>query len=385
MPNNAQEEMKATMDKLRTDYIARTKEMTVKLESFAALCEKNELKETERQELKEIAHKYVGTGATYGFLFLTDAAREIEKLLDENIMIEAKKLEKPIHNMIDVCQGLEAERHGDVEASSLSTHLDSSNAGREGEKRPGKRPTVVVVDDDENILAVLATLLEKDVNIFTGKNAEDARRLMLEHKPGLVILDDMMKDSISGMKFMEEIRGDPELSKIPVIMLTASDKTEEVMRGLMAGAVDYVVKPFVPEELAEKVRTHLSRHAARVLIVEDDKNVRLLLEFKFSNAGCTVVSCENGIQALEAVRKQTPDIVILDRMMPGMDGIAVLRAMRKIPSLEDIPVIFLTAKKLETEVIEGLRVGAADYIIKPFHPDEVVMRVSQALRRQRKK
>ncbi len=376
MSTNNETDVFAALKGLRADYVAHTREQIKEIERYAALCREGRLGGGERQEVKALAHRFVGSGATYGFPILSETARKIEELLDKDINAQAAEIESRLQEMKAACGKIKPE----------DAELSVSASGASGElERAKKLPKIIAIDDDESVLAILGKTLEKDAVVITGKTADEARRLMLEHKPELVILDDMMKDSISGLKFMEEIRGDAALSSIPVVMLTASNKTEEVLRGLMAGAVDYVIKPFNPADLVEKIRARLSKQRTCVLIAEDDKNVRLLLDFKFRGVGCRVVMCESGPQALEAVKEETPDVIILDRMMPGMDGLAVMKILRDNPKFANTPIIFLTAKKQENEVIEGLRVGAADYIVKPFNPDEVVMRASKALLRQKKK
>ncbi len=116
-----------------------------------------------------------------------------------------------------------------------------------------------------------------------------------------------------------------------------------------------------------------------VLIVDDDEKILQLLRAYFSKENFTVVTADDGLLGLAAMKKNKPDIVILDLMLPKMDGFEVLRQARKAGI--NVPVIMLTAKDEESDKLVGLEIGADDYIAKPFSPKEVVARVKAVLRR----
>ena len=120
---------------------------------------------------------------------------------------------------------------------------------------------------------------------------------------------------------------------------------------------------------------------ARVLVVDDDPVILKLLEVNFTMEGFDVVSAVDGVDGLERARVERPDIVVTDIMMPKMNGIELLEAMRADPAVADIPVILLSAKAMTDDVRAGLDAGADDYITKPFEPLELVDRVNKLLRR----
>ncbi len=119
---------------------------------------------------------------------------------------------------------------------------------------------------------------------------------------------------------------------------------------------------------------------ATILIVDDEENIRNLVEKYLTSEGYTVHSADNGAQGLAAVRRYRPDLVILDIMMPGMDGLEVLQQIRREC---DVYVLMLTSRSDETDKVIGLTVGADDYVSKPFSPRELVARVKTILRRGR--
>lgn len=124
--------------------------------------------------------------------------------------------------------------------------------------------------------------------------------------------------------------------------------------------------------------------ATRVLVVDDDRDIRDLVTFKLEQAGYEVRQAEDGLQALDAVREWGPDLVVLDVMMPGLSGIDVTRELRADPATAATPVILLTAKAQEADVETGFVTGADDYVVKPFSPRELVSRVQAVLARARR-
>jgi two-component system, OmpR family, response regulator MtrA len=120
---------------------------------------------------------------------------------------------------------------------------------------------------------------------------------------------------------------------------------------------------------------------ARILVADDDVDIRELVEFKLSTLGHDVVAVADGAAAIEACQSERPDLAVLDVMMPGVSGLDAIRAIRADPALADLPVILLTARAQESDVETGFDSGADDYITKPFSPRELASRVQALLTR----
>jgi len=122
-----------------------------------------------------------------------------------------------------------------------------------------------------------------------------------------------------------------------------------------------------------------------ILVVDDETTIREVVRRYLEREGFAVIEAENGNQALQHLREQAPNLIILDVMLPGLDGLSITRRLREGESLlavnEDVPIIMLTARKEELDRITGLQVGADDYVTKPFSPQELVARVQAVLRR----
>ncbi len=117
----------------------------------------------------------------------------------------------------------------------------------------------------------------------------------------------------------------------------------------------------------------------RILVCDDDALLIDLLEYRLASRGYEIIIARDGSEALARLAEATPDAIILDAMMPVVDGYEVLRRIRETEALAAIPVIMLTARKQERDILEALELGANDYIVKPFIPEELVARLSRLL------
>ena len=119
---------------------------------------------------------------------------------------------------------------------------------------------------------------------------------------------------------------------------------------------------------------------SEILVVDDDRDVAQSIELALRRRGFRVTLAHSGVEALKLLHRYRPDMVLLDVLMPGMSGIEVCRRLRADENTADLPVIFLTARGQERDRIEGLRVGADDYLSKPFNLEELILRVKAACR-----
>lgn len=119
----------------------------------------------------------------------------------------------------------------------------------------------------------------------------------------------------------------------------------------------------------------------KILVVEDDEDILELLTYNFSSAGLEVLTAKDGYTALSAVREKHPDLIVLDLMIPELDGFEVCKELKRAKETRSIPVIMLTARGEEVDRIVGLELGADDYVVKPFSPRELTLRIRAVLRR----
>ncbi len=324
--------------------------------------------------LQSEAHKLAGTGSTYGFPRISETGKRLEEALLARPQLPSGKVANLVRALLDAC---EAALYVSPEQSAGAP--ETAKPAVAVAVNESALPLLLAVDDDPAILEIMQSMFTGDARVVTASTAEQAFALINQQRPDLILLDDNMPGQISGLQLLEKIRSIDELSGLPVIMITASDAPDNVMRGLVAGAVDYIAKPFQPEDVAEKVRACLGRRDKLILIADDDPAVTDLLAHKFRGAGYQVEVACDGEEAWYFMQASAVSLVLLDRMMPGLDGMKVMRMMQKQPTLKDIPVVFLTVRHYGADIIEGLKSGATDYITKPFDPDEVVSRCIRLL------
>ncbi|HUM14776.1 MAG TPA: response regulator transcription factor [Candidatus Nitrosotalea sp.] len=121
----------------------------------------------------------------------------------------------------------------------------------------------------------------------------------------------------------------------------------------------------------------------RVLVVEDEADIRDLLVFHLERDGYAVTTCKSGAEGLRLARSAPPDLILLDLMLPEVDGLEVCRRLRQDPVTQAVPIVMLTARGDEVDRVLGLELGADDYVVKPFSPRELVARIRAVLRRSR--
>ncbi|MCC7013872.1 MAG: response regulator [Planctomycetes bacterium] len=119
----------------------------------------------------------------------------------------------------------------------------------------------------------------------------------------------------------------------------------------------------------------------KIVVIEDEADILEVLNYNLKREGYTVVASRNGEDGLDKVRRENPDLVLLDLMLPGLDGIEVCKRLQADPVTSNVPVIMVTAKGEESDVVLGLQLGADDYVTKPFSPKELLARVKAVLRR----
>ena len=124
---------------------------------------------------------------------------------------------------------------------------------------------------------------------------------------------------------------------------------------------------------------------AKILVAEDEADIRELVAFSLENiAGFEVVKARNGAEAVDMARAEVPDLILMDVRMPKMTGVEACAKLKEIPETEDIPIVFLSAMGQETEIQQGMEVGAVEYILKPFAPDVLMKKVRDILERLNK-
>ena len=238
---------------------------------------------------------------------------------------------------------------------------------------PGR--TILVIDDDAEACELLRTFLTRDgFEVATAYGGAQGLALAREIRPAAITLDVMMPD-MDGWSVLSALAADHELKDIPVIMVTMVD---DQTTGYTLGATDYLTKPIDRRQLLNSIKKH-RRHGDRVLVVEDDVDTRDMLGRILSGAGWLVSEASNGREALEAMAREKPDLILLDLMMPVMNGFDFLVEMRASPKWLDVPVIVATAKDLTEEEREQLNGSVTQVLAKgAYTRDQLVEAVRRS-------
>jgi signal transduction histidine kinase/CheY-like chemotaxis protein len=217
------------------------------------------------------------------------------------------------------------------------------------EPRDGDAGTVLVVDDDPAARDLLQRALGKaGFRVECATDGEEALQLARTLRPEAITLDVMMP-GVDGWATLAALKADPALADIPVIMLTIVDDKN---KGYALGAADYMTKPFDREQLAAtlaKYRRVATNRNAPALVVEDDEAARALLVRVLEQEGWQVREAANGRDALAQVAEEQPQLILLDLMMPEMDGFEFVQELHKLPGARSIPVVVITAKDITLE------------------------------------
>jgi PAS domain S-box-containing protein len=219
-----------------------------------------------------------------------------------------------------------------------------ATGGAEPEAISKSGSTILVIDDDPEACEIIEHYLLKDgFAVITAASGEQGLRLAHELQPAAITLDVMMPD-MDGWSVLRALKADPVLRKIPVVMLTMID---DRTRGYSLGAVDYLTKPVDREQLHNVLARYYSEDkTSAVLLVEDDAETRHMMARTLEKAGWEVSEAGDGQEALDIMDSMQPGLILLDLMMPVMDGFGFLAAMRARPEWQQIPVIVITAKDL---------------------------------------
>jgi PAS domain S-box-containing protein len=234
---------------------------------------------------------------------------------------------------------------------------------------------ILVVDDDATVRELVARHLQRAGFAVVGaRGGQEGLRLVRELRPAAVTLDIMMPD-LDGWTVLAAIKGDPALAGVPVVLMSI---VEEKNRGYALGAADYLVKPVDRAKLVAALTRACGTAAGSVLLVDDDEMVRRSVRQALEPIGWKVTDAENGQVAVEALAAGRPDVIILDLMMPKMDGFEFLDELRGRPDWQGTPVVIITAKDLTDEDRNRLN-GGVERIIQKSDRDEMLRQLSREI------
>jgi signal transduction histidine kinase/DNA-binding response OmpR family regulator len=238
-------------------------------------------------------------------------------------------------------------------------------------------PLVLVVDDERPTRDLITRGLEKEgFRMIAAATGEEALRLARERKPDVISLDVLMP-GMDGWTVLRSLKADPLTASIPVVMVSMLEDRD---LGHALGAADYLTKPFDRQKLVAALRRYRRDGASRpVLVVEDDGPTREVIKRTLERDGWAVTEAENGRRGLQSLARQVPDLILLDLMMPEMDGFEFVAELRKSDSGRRIPVVVVTAKDLSED--ERRKLGGVKRVLHKgsFSREELSSELRRAL------
>jgi PAS domain S-box-containing protein len=232
---------------------------------------------------------------------------------------------------------------------------------------------VLVIDDEQTVRDLMRRFLAREgFDVVTAKDGREGLELARQLHPALITLDVLMPE-FDGWSVLQALKGDPELAQIPVLMLTILD---EKHKGYALGASDYMTKPFDRDRLRAVLAKYGRGGGKRILIVDDDAEHRRRLSRVLEAEGWQVSEAENGRVGLERLAASEPDLIVLDLMMPEMDGFEFLSELRNDQARRHVPVVVITAAELTDDDRARLN-GGVERILQrsEFQPDDLLAEV----------
>jgi DNA-binding response OmpR family regulator len=398
-----------------------TRDRAAILERAATAQLKGQLTEELRAESRAEAHRLAGTLGTFGFASASTLAGEAETILEGSTQLSEAaeyRLSVIAVDLLRILDDAGATLPQDRTAIIARGDTQRDDPHRAVELAPAapptRRPRIVAVDDDDAVLSALVEgLAVHGIDVTAVRDSREAVEVVIATRPDMVITD-LDMPGLSGLDLCRQLKAHEATQHVPILFHTSYDSRGTLSVLFEAGADDHLAKPASIDEIAVRVRNRMARskqargpvvHSAAtrsgpsteritdapsalrtvvdVALVDDDAILTELLCHSIEMRGHTTLVIPSGLEAVELLGGRNPShtarVIVLDVSLPGLDGIAVLRALVRDRVTPATPVIMLTARTVESEVLEALDLGAFDHVAKPFSIPVFLQRLRRAM------
>ncbi len=259
-----------------------------------------------------------------------------------------------------------------------------------------QRSVLVVEDNEKNMKLVRVLLQMGDYRVLEASDAEAGIDMAREESPDLILMD-IQLPGMDGLAATTMIKADPQLQEIPVVALTSYAMEVDKMSAMDAGCDGYLTKPIDTKHFLDVIDTYLPpvggdrpvahktppNNMVRILIVDDDPKNLKLMRGLLARDNYELSTAADGATALAQVEQNPPDLILLDVIMPGMDGYEVTRRLKAGAATKTIPIILVTALDSPRDRVLGLEAGAEEFLTKPVNPVEIEARIQSMLKLKR--
>jgi putative two-component system response regulator len=239
--------------------------------------------------------------------------------------------------------------------------------------------TVFIVDNDAPWQeAVKCDLAKHGIHAMPITPSSDIVQLAKNSQPQLIVINAHIK-SYQGYHILQALKEDQTTNMLPILLLTKPNNDVDLLAGKGYGATHIIEKPTHHIDLCQHIKQLLAHNAIRILIADDDDIVRDLLTHKLKQQGYRTITTSSGKTVLDLSEHFAPHLLLIDRVMPGIDGDMVVKRLKNQTHTAHIPIIFLSAQNREIDKQDAKKLGVSDYITKPFNIEELLLRIEHVL------
>ena len=261
------------------------------------------------------------------------------------------------------------------------------------------KPKLLIVDDVSENIHILSNILKDDFKIIAATSGKKALELAQKTpKPDLIVLDIIMPE-MDGYEVCKQLKQNKSTKNIPVVFITSLNDAQDIEKGFECGASEFITKPILNTLVKRRLLNQITienynmqktivknkevimkdNEKETILVVDDSpENIKVILEILKDSYRLIVAN--NGERALEILNEKSPDLILLDILMPDMDGFEVCKIIQNDDRINKIPIMFLTVLEDKKDVVKGLMLGAVDYVSKPVEPTVLKERIKTHLK-----
>jgi DNA-binding response OmpR family regulator/HPt (histidine-containing phosphotransfer) domain-containing protein len=356
---------------IREKYISHLSGAVAELNQFAVLCEFDEATAEMMAAIGRLAHKLNGSGQTLGFAEISAQAASLERLLETGVPSRgaaasgaralARACEAAIRSSAAIGDAAETKRESEAENASEKPELWA----------------FIAFHNDPQVQRLLS-------DVFAGKaviqhcSTRDQALAAIDARTASLLFVDLDNPECPNDTIVALYRKSRE-TNLAIVVFASQRRSAAIVNAVCDGNVDCLLKPLDTVSVYKKAFEALERERLIVVVCDDDRIVREFLKPKFEAAGFEVHLANDGEEVIALARRIRPSVIVLDRAMPKMEGLAALKILKAEATTHGIPVVMLTSKAHPHEVTEGLKSGAAAYMVKPFAPAAVVAKCLEVL------
>jgi len=253
-----------------------------------------------------------------------------------------------------------------------------------------EKKTILIIEDMGALRHLYSQNLRRaGFNPIVQDSGEGGLKKARDLKPDLILLD-VVLPGMDGMEVCRRLKSSQQTKDIPIVMVSGGRTLKkDVMEGIGTGAIHYVLKPVDFDHLINLIDKIFKGNALKsstivqkkktILIVDDLGSLRHVLSFELNKKGFKILTAESGERGIQIATSEKTDLILLDVMMPVMDGLQTCRRLKENAKTKNIPIIMLTAKSQRKDVLEGFQAGAMSYIVKPYKFEELYEKIVEVI------